>query len=296
MPKNGEPVRKKRTIFSKLCIVFIIFLILFILVSPLHKIDVGERGVIYNNIIGRVSDKCVGSGLHFISPLTEKLTVYPITEQTYGIARDSKEWLNGQDLSISVPTSDNQKINIDIYFTISLDKEHLDTFFEKYGGKSLQTVVSEYYDYVFRNYTNQTIIKYPMLDVYSKSRKEIQNKIYSLLQQELEPDGITVNSILIKEVRLSPEAEAILQAESKRQADIITAQGKSEANQILNTSLDENIIKLQILEKLSPDLKIVILPNSDKESINLEELFNNIINGNTGILDSKDDNQAPSIP
>ena len=128
-----------------------------------------------------------------------------------------------------------------------------------------------------------------MLDVYSHRRAEIQDDIKMLLQKKLEPMGIGIESILLKEVRLTPEAEAVLSAETRKQAAIIEAIGKSEANQLISKSLTENIIKLQTLERLGSDLKLVIVPSTSKNQINLDGIFDSIAGGTDEKGDGKTD-------
>lgn len=262
---------------GKAFLVLLAIFVLFIILAPIQKVDIGECGISYNCITGGIDAKYIESGWHFVMPFIQNITIYPTTEQTYAIARDPKAWLRGQDLSLWIPTKDNQKVSIDIYFIYKLEKESLFDIYKTYKGSNIKDIESIYFDHVFRDSVVNVVSQYSVFDFYSNDRVKIQNEICSLIYKEMQPKGIEIESVLIKDVRLTPEAEGILQAESRKQAALIDAQGKSEANQIIGKSLNDNIIRLQILEKLAPQLKLIILPNDGTNQIDLESLYNDII-------------------
>lgn len=284
--KKGFVGLKKRFI-----LVVLVIIIIFV-VMPVQKVEIGQKGILYNSFTGQVDKKSVGTGWHILIPFIDKLTVYPINERIYGIFRDENAWLKGQDTSIWIPTSDGKKVNIDIFFKYRINEEKLAYLFQISDGITFEEFERKFLDNEFRKVTISVITKSTMNDVYSNNRTEVENKISKILNETLASRGIVIDSVFIEEARLSPEAEAILTAEAKKEAILVEAEAKSEANKIINNSLTENIIRLQILEKLSSDLKLIVVPESTKGKIDLEGLYNSLINADKDKQSQNQSNQS----
>ncbi len=274
--------QKNRLYYKRLVYGLVACLIFLIILDPVQKIEVGQRGIIYNNLIGKVEESQLDDGWHFVIPFIEELTVYPISEQTYTVARAAETWLNGEDTSLWVPTSDRQRVGLDILFTYQFDKDSLKNIYERFQGKDIYTIESEFLDSWFRHAVISIVTQNSLYDVYSQKRSTIQDQMLIALEEKLAPLGINVESVLIKEVRLTPESEAILLAEARKEAEIISAMSKSEVNKLISQTLTEDIIRLQTLEKLSSNLKLVVVPGTIDNSLNLDSIINNLANETDG--------------
>lgn len=251
----------------------LLVLVVLVIASPVRQVGVGERGVLYNNATGRVADGRLDSGWHLVAPFVHRLTNYPITAHTYAVARDAQAWLQGQDKSLWVPTSDGQKVNVDAYFTYRLREDRLAEFFLRFDGKGLDQVEREYLDQVFKGALISIVTGNTMDDVYGEGRVRVQDEIRSLVADKLRPLGIDIEIVLLEEVRLTPEAEAVLAAETRRQAAVIEAQGTSQANQLISQSLTDELVRLRSLEKLSADLKVIMVPVTGANILNVPDLL-----------------------
>ncbi|MDF2841834.1 MAG: spfh domain / band 7 family protein [Herbinix sp.] len=273
-----------KNLFKKkhfITILFISFIVLFILFLPLKKVEIGDRGILYDNIQGQVTN-ILKPGWHFVIPITQELTSYPITEKSYVIARDSKNWSNGIDASITTPSSDNQTLSIDVSFQYYLDQNKLEYIYEKYDGKEILEIEKTYLKDIFKDSIIHTVSQYTAYDVYSTKRKEIQNNVLDILRRKLEGSGIMINDTFINNVRLSEEMNSIIKAKAVAKAAVIEAEGKSAANKLINDSLSNKIMQYESLSKLSESLKLVIVPSDSNTQLDFSKILEQMLEDNAG--------------
>ncbi len=266
----------KKGYFKYIIYGLVLIFIILVVFDPIQKIPVGQRGLIYNNITGTVNEKGLKDGWHFIIPFIEELTVYPISEQSYSIFRSQESWLKGEDTSLWVPTKDHQRVGLDISFTYYFDENKLKSIYERFQGRDIYSIEGIYLDSWFKHGVISVITQNSLYDIYSERRSLIQQEILDYLRGQLTPLGIHLESILINEVRLTPESEAIILAETRRRAAVIEAMTESEVNQLISGSLTDSLIKLQMLEKLSDNLKLVIVPSTAENQLNLDTIINTL--------------------
>ncbi len=286
----GEKIKKERIVF-----ILLILCVLFIILLPVENIEIGECGVLYNKISGSIENSKVENGWHFIVPFVQQITKYPITERIYNIERNVDEWSKGNDTSFWVTTNDNEKIKLDLCFSYIIDKDSLDTFFTNYKGQSVEYVEKEYFDIIFKKTVTFIVNKYSVFEVYSQKRADIENEIFDLLKKEFSKLPVILKTAMIKEVYLTPEVEGIVKAESKSRAAIIEAQGKKEANRLISDSLTEKIIKMNVLEKLSSKLELIVIPN-DYGDLDLDTFYNKLITGEYDKDNSKNNLETQQAP
>ena len=122
--------------------------------------------------------------------------------------------------------------------------------------------------------------------MYSTKRDAIQNEIFDRLRGDVEEQFVQINSVLVRDVtlpsnikaaierKLTQEQEAleyVFRLEKARQEAEklrIDAEGKANANRILNSSLTTNILRDKGIEatlKLaeSPNSKVVVVGSGD---------------------------------
>ena len=294
-----------KTILRNKVSVFITGLLLFVfivLLFPFQRVGIGQLGVLYNSFTGNVKEP-ISPGWHYVIPFVQELTVYPETERTYIISRDQKSWNNGIDASIATPSNDNQTLSIDVTFVYLMEKDKLQSIYEKYNGKPIGEIEKEYFDGIFKDAIINTVSKYSSYDVYSTKRNDIQEEVLKILKDEFKGSGVLLKDVYINTVRLSEEMNSIIQAEALAKAEIIEAQGKSDANKLISDSLSEKIMKYESLTKLSNSLKLVIVPSGSDTDLDFSDILNQMLNqdkdnGSTGDLSinsQNTDNQDADI-
>ena len=128
--------------------------------------------------------------------------------------------------------------------------------------------------------------RYTPEQLYSTKRDAIQNEIFDRLRGDVEEQFVQINSVLVRDVtlpsnikaaierKLTQEQEAleyVFRLEKARQEAEklrIDAEGKANANRILNSSLTTNILRDKGIEatlKLaeSPNSKVVVVGSGD---------------------------------
>ncbi len=125
---------------------------------------------------------------------------------------------------------------------------------------------------------------YGIMDIYSNRREEIQDQIYKKIKRQLEPDGIIIEGVAIRNVQFTGEfaksveekqiaqqkaqkMEYVLEEERKEaERKEIEAQGKAKAIKIVSRELhtNPNYIKYLYVDKIADDVKVIV---SDQSTI-----------------------------
>lgn len=219
-------------------------LILLFLSGSVVKVDAGERAVIFN-IFGGVEKRILGEGIHVIVPLVQSATIYDIKQATYNFTSE-QQGKQGKVIGSEIHslTSDGQRVDIEL--SVRARPNPLEVW-------KLHKFVGPYYAYKVlfpksRSVLREVLAEYPVEDVYSMKRQEIQNQIQQELQNDLAKKYfIDVEEVLIRNVRFSKEfqdsidrkqqalqeylkMEYVLASEkAKRDAKILQAEGEAKA-------------------------------------------------------------------
>lgn len=187
-------------------------------------------------------------------------------------------------LNLTLKTSVNYHLNkskiVDIYSSVGVD--YFDKLIEPHIRSSIRQITSNYNAEQF----------------FSGDRNEIASNIQKSLIQELEPRGVVIESIMLKEIlppesiRLAienkqaqqQEAEGMkfrlqrekLEAERKK----IEAEGIQQFQEIVKRGIDQNLLAWKGIEATealakSPNAKIIIIGNNDKGGLPLIMPTNN---------------------
>ncbi|KTC86586.1 prohibitin family protein [Legionella brunensis] len=267
-------MKKINPIFIPL--LFVIFL--FFIISTVSIIPVGYVGIPV--LFGRVQTGYLDPGIHFTNPFTRVVKFDLRTQKAdeEGVI-PSKEMLN-----LTLKTSVNYHLNkskiVDIYSSVGVD--YFDKLIEPHIRSSIRQITSNYNAEQF----------------FSGDRNEIASNIQKSLIQELEPRGVVIESIMLKEIlppesiRLAienkqaqqQEAEGMkfrlqrekLEAERKK----IEAEGIQQFQEIVKRGIDQNLLAWKGIEATealakSPNAKIIIIGNNDKGGLPLIMPTNN---------------------
>ncbi len=249
-------------------IVLVIILVIFLIKSSV-TIKSGEAGVLFKTFGGGVyKEKQFGEGFHVIAPWN-KMVVYNVKQQKISE-------------SMSVLSSNGLEIKVDVTIQFQPIAKKLPFLHQEKGPTYIEDIVIP----AIRSATRAVIGRYTPEEIYSSKREVIQTEIYAETKKLVEKQYIQVNDVLVRDITLPPtiksaienklkqeqeslEYEFKLQKEQKEAQRIkIEAEGKAEANRILNASLTPNILKekgIQATLQLSksPNTKIVVVGNSD---------------------------------
>ncbi|GLB49553.1 prohibitin family protein [Neptunitalea lumnitzerae] len=221
-----------------------IFLIIFLSKSTV-TIGSGERGVLYKTFGGGVvtDQPALGEGFHLVAPWN-KVYIYEIRQQ------ELSEEMN-------VLSSNGLEIDLDatIWFTPEIAK--LGLLHQQKGENYIDRIIKP----ALRSATRSVIGRYTPEQLYSSKRDIIQQEIFEATKEILDNQYVVLKNALVRDITLPPtikdaierklrqEQEALeyefrlskAQKEAERQK--IEAEGKARANDILNASLTDKILK-----------------------------------------------------
>ena len=224
-------------------------------------IEDGQAGVKAD--FGKISDEQVATGWHFYFPVVSWIETWDVKTQ------ELKE-------VATVPSSEGLISQLDISILYNVPKDRV-VFVRKTTGRDYrETIIEPYVREAIRNIVSGYAVKALFSD---EGRHEIGNKILAFLKEKLEPRGINVQDVLLRDVRLPPSfaasIEAKLRAEqeslqkefeltkAKKDAEIevARAEGAAKSNLIIANSITENYLRYKWVESLkSSNMQVVYVP------------------------------------
>ncbi|MEN8247963.1 MAG: prohibitin family protein [Bacteroidota bacterium] len=249
-------------------IVFVVLVVGLILSnSTFLTIEAGESGVLFKRFSGGLEKEVVyGQGFHVVAPWNT-MYIYNVKEQT---AEESMSVLDRNGLSVRV----------DVTVRFNPYQEKIGFVHERFGKAYVQTLVIP----EVRSAVRQVMGRFSAEEIYSTKRAEVEQSIINEAETTLSSpeNNIRMNALLMREVelptnikqaienKLQQEQEALAykfrldreksEAERKR----IAAEGEAAANQIVNSSLTPNLLKMRGIEATaalanSPNSKVVLI-------------------------------------
>ena len=228
---------------------------LFFLSGGIVRVGAGERAVLFNTF-GGVEKKVLGEGIHLVTPFVQRATLYDVKQTTYNFASDDQ---GQQGLvvgnEIHSLTSDGQRVDVELTIRARPQPENLWKLHKLIGPNYPSKVIFP----KARTALREALVNYPVEDVYSVKRQEIQNDIHEILKEDLSKKYfIELEEVLIRNVRFSKEfqdaidrkqqayqeylkMEYILAGErAKRDAKILQAEGEAKAINLRVNALRAN--------------------------------------------------------
>lgn len=256
---------------SPLLIVILIFL--FFLLKSYIIVEPGEKALIFNKVTGelRVSSK---EGMYFLIPFIESVTIYDTKVQTYNLTKSFLEGeVRGED-SLQALTADGQRIFLDLSVRFRLNPEKLPEFHRTIGKNYMQSIVRPQ----IRNEARIAVSYFSVMELYTSKREQIQKVIEDRLKNVFPKYNIILDSVLVRDVRVSDEFQKVLEnkhiaqqeaermkyvlekEEKEKERKIIEAQGDAEAIRIKGQALAQNpaLIQYEYVQKIAPNVQAII--------------------------------------
>jgi prohibitin 1 len=254
-PKNG-----KRIILTAV----IGFAVLMLMFKSVKKIDGGEGGVLFRATTGIDTENTYHEGWIFIAPWND-LIIYNVRQQE--ILED-----------MAVLSSNGLEITLEVSSWYQPLFSDLAKLHQEKGQSYLDQVVKP----AIRSASRSVIGRYTPEEIYSTKRDAIQSEIYEETKKILDKQYIQLNEILVRDITLPPTIKTAIEGKLKQEQESleyefklqkaqkeaqkvkIEAEGKAEANRILNASLTTNILKEKGIEATlelakSPNSKVVVI-------------------------------------
>ena len=257
-------------------LVFVTLIILLMLTnSTFLTIDPGERGVLFRRFSGGLDKENIYEpGFHVVAPWN-KMFVYDVREKV---------------LEEHMTVLSNNGLNIELDVTARLHPlyDGIGELHEKFGKDYVQSLVQP----EVRSAVRKVIGRFNPEELYSTKREEVQTMITKDLEETLANNYIQLQATLIRDIKLPERVknsiEEKLQAEQKalkyeylldqerKEAErkIIEAEAKAKANQILNASLTNNILRDKGIEATlelanSSNSKVIVVGGDGSDGLPL---------------------------
>ncbi len=246
--------------------VAVILLGLIVLFNCATQIDTGHVGVL--TLFSKVDiQDTLPEGLHFINPLK---AVHKMSVQT----QSRKEVAD-------VPTTEGLMVHLETTLVFHLDRGHAAAVYQGIGTGYVETIVEPN----LRSAIREVTATHNASALYTGAREEVGQKIEEELRRTLTPQGIIIESVLLRDVQLPAMLRQSIEAKQQAEQDAlrmsfvlqkekqeaerkrIEAQGISDFQHIVAQGISGPLLEwkgIEATEKLaaSSNAKIVIIGNT----------------------------------
>jgi prohibitin 1 len=242
-----------------------IFLVVILLFASMAYVPVGSVGVL--SIFGRVTGEILPEGTHFVSPfkINNKLSIQTQTQEEH----------------TSTPSMEGLNLEIDTSLIYHLDPEKAANLYQTIGAHYAAIII----DPNLRSTIRDTTAGHSANTLYSSQRKQVEDEIMQGLKKSLEPRGIIIENVLLRDIQLpallrsSIETKQQAEQESlamnfrlqkeRQEADRkrIEAQGIHDFQVIVAQGISPQLLQWKGIEATetlakSPNSKIIIIGNA----------------------------------
>jgi len=227
-------------------------------------------------------DRPLRSGLRWIVPFAEEVTIYPIFWQTYTMASKPTEGQKAGDDSILARTSDGQEVSLDSSIIFQIDPEEVIRIHIEWQGRYMEDFVRP----VVRGLVRTQVSQYTVDEVNSYKRLDLERDLDKQVRVVFQEKGLVLDRFILRNIAFSPEYAASVeqkqialqnkmaaeyQAEQMRKlaqgeadATRTKAQAQSDALKMIADALakDKNLLTYQYIEKLAPALRAMLVPST----------------------------------
>lgn len=232
--------------FSGLVIVLVGgFLLLF---TSCSRVPTGHVGILSN--FGKIEGDSLGEGLRFALPWK---TIHHVNIQ---VKEDKEE--------ASAPTKEGLSVQLEASLLYSLSKDKAPEVFRTVGANYETVIVNPQFRAAIRSATTH----YEAKDLYTANREQIEAALLKDIKSQLEPKGVIVSQVLLRDVKLPPvvkdriEAKLAAEQDAQRMQFIIQketqeaerkrveAKGIADSQKIIQTDLSHSYLIYLWIEAL----------------------------------------------
>jgi regulator of protease activity HflC (stomatin/prohibitin superfamily) len=220
-------------------------------------IEDGEVGV--SKSFGEIRDEPLAQGVAFVVPVARLVETWNVKLQ------ELKE-------TAQVPSSEGLIVGLETSLLFQVMPEKAPQIRKTVGWNYVDRLVVPY----FRNALRDVVSGYPVKNIYGEQgRKEIAGKMRGFLRENLEPRGIEVVDVLLRDVQLparfKESIEAKLTAEQRVQQkqfeleqarkdaeiEVARARGAAQAQEIVRSTLSESYLHYLWIKTLNENPNVI---------------------------------------
>lgn len=279
---------KRKGLLGGIVLALVIIIGVIMLALCTTRVPAGYVAVQYN-MNGGVKDEVLTQGWHLVSPTT-KTTLYTIgIEQSYLTAGDNGD--SEGDESFTASSTEGKAMTIDLTFTYQYQAENVTDVFTRFKGQSGKDVRDSFIKPNIVSWTKEVIARYKVSDILGEERANVNLALTDYLSEKFEKYGITISNVSLINIEVDEEtrqainakitaqqnaetqsinnqtnidkaaAEAqvkLTQAQAEADAKMIQAEAEAKANELLQQSLTDKILRQEYIDKWNGELPDIV--------------------------------------
>lgn len=271
--KSNRQTSKDTLLASKIFLTLALTVLIFnffVIINP------GQRGVLIQ--FGEVQERVLSEGIHVIIPLVDTVKKLSVRVQK-------------QEKSAEASSRDLQDVFTDVALNWHIIPEKTNLVFQQIGDEKaivdriIEPAVEEVLKAVMAEYTAEEIIT---------QRRQVKTEVDTFLAERLTPYHLAVDDISLVHVHFSErfgeavETKQIAEQEAKKagfmaikaakeaEARVNLARGEAEAQGLIQTTLNNQLLKKQTIEKWDGKLPLIMGSDTNKVlELELDDLMGN---------------------
>ncbi|MFM7855323.1 MAG: prohibitin family protein, partial [Flammeovirgaceae bacterium] len=240
----------------------------------LYDVGPSEKAVIFYPFgKGLDKDDVIGPGTHIKAPWNKK-TIYDVSEIS-------------SDENMDITDKNGLPIHVDVTVRFSPQIDKIGYLHEKFKGEYQARFVTP----EARSITRQIMAQFTAEEIYSTKRAEVEATIKIETEKKFKANYVNFIDILIRSIKLPDQIRTSIENKLQQQQEAlayqyrldkekseaerkrIQAEGEARANNIINNSLSDKLLKMRGIEATlelakSPNAKVVVI-GSGKEGMPL---------------------------
>lgn len=158
----------------------------------------GAAGVCVSQISG-IRPGTLYSGVHFVTPLIERVSLYDIREQVF--ATSAQDDAKPHETVLKVEAREGLPLGLSVLVRYRLDASRLGYVEANLPQPIDQEIVGPVVESAFREVAPDYVVR----DVFSVKRDEFRERVAGLITGRLAQDAIVVKEVLVRRIVLPPE-------------------------------------------------------------------------------------------
>jgi len=250
-----------------------LIIIIVLLSITLTVVPAGNVGVM--DFFGKVSSRELNPGINFKTPFS-RVIKFNIQTQDYTMTSKTGEGRISANDSITALTKEGLKVGLDITVLYHLEKKQAAEIYKTIGINYEEKIIRP----AIRSNIREIVAQYEADALYSEKRQEAGNNLLQALKKSINPRGITIEEVMLRDValpdkladaieeKLKAEQESqrfdfILEKEEKEaERKRIEAKGQRDAQQIINQSLTDRYLEYLYIRELKDRKGTIYVPTN----------------------------------
>jgi regulator of protease activity HflC (stomatin/prohibitin superfamily) len=258
-------MENRRTVIIAIVGIVALFILIAFSTSIFYTIESGERAVIFKKFGGGLDkENVIEQGFNFKAPWN---TLY-----TYDVREKSVEE------SMDVLDKNGLSINVDVTLRFNPIYSEIGYLHENFGKNYVQSLVIP----EVRSSVRQVMGRFTAEEIYSTKRAEVETSIKMETASSLGSNNIEMKTLLIRSINLPEQIKGAIENKLKQEQEAlayqfrldkekseaerkrIAAEGEAVANNIVNNSLTDKLLKMRGIEATlelskSPNTKVIVV-------------------------------------